>query len=239
MHISPDNVVLLQWGGVAINATIVFTWAIMLLLSLGSWLITRRLSTTEELSRWQNLLEVLVDGMREQIRQVSHQEPGQYLEFIGTLFLFIASANILIIVPGYLPPTGSLSTTTGLAGCVFIAVPLYGIMHQGLSGYLRHYLQPSLFMMPFNIIGEFSRTIALAVRLFGNVMSGHMIVAILVSIVPLVFPLIMQVFGLLTGLIQAYIFAVLAIVYIASSARSLKEKQHADEQNGMEQKHYG
>lgn len=239
MHISPDNVVLLQWGGVAINATIVFTWGIMLLLSLGSRLITRRLSTTEQLSRWQNLLEVLVDGMREQIRQVSHQEPEQYLEFIGTLFLFIASANILTIVPGYLPPTGSLSTTAGLAGCVFVAVPLYGIMHQGLAGYLRHYLQPSLFMMPFNIIGEFSRTIALAVRLFGNVMSGHMIVAILVSIVPLIFPLIMQVFGLLTGLIQAYIFAVLAIVYIASSARSLKEKQHPDEHNDMEQKHYG
>ena len=239
MHISPDNVVLLQWGGVAINATIVFTWAIMLLLSLGSWLITRRLSTSEELSRWQNLLEVLVDGMRKQIRQVSHQEPGQYLEFIGTLFLFIASANILTIVPGYLPPTGSLSTTAGLAACVFIAVPLYGVMHQGLAGYLRHYLQPSLFMMPFNIIGEFSRTVALAVRLFGNVMSGHMIVAILVSLMPLIFPIIMQVFGLLTGLIQAYIFAVLAIVYIASAARSLNEKQRPDEHNDMEQEHYG
>ena len=108
-----------------------------------------------------------------------------------------------------------------------------------LAGYLRHYLQPSLFMMPFNIISEFSRTVALAVRLFGNVMSGHMIVAILVSIVPLIFPIIMQVFGLLTGLIQAYIFAVLAIVYIASSARSLKEKQRPDEHNDMEQEQYG
>ncbi|GAB6191614.1 F0F1 ATP synthase subunit A [Desulfocastanea catecholica] len=239
MHISPDNVVYLQWGGVSINATIVFTWGIMLLLSFGSWLVTRRLSTTEQLSRWQNLLEVLVDGMREQIHQVSHQNPGQYLEFIGTLFLFIASANILTIVPGYLPPTGSLSTTAGLAACVFLAVPLYGVMHQGLIGYLRHYLQPSLFMLPFTIIGEFSRTVALAVRLFGNVMSGHMIVAILVSIVPLIFPIIMQVFGLLTGLIQAYIFAVLAIVYIASSARSLKEKQRPNLHNDMEQEHYG
>ncbi len=239
MPISPDKVVYLQWGGVTINATIVFTWAVVLVLSLGSWLITRRLSTTEDLSRWQNLLEVLVDGMRQQIRQISQQEPDQYLEFIGTLFLFIASANILTIVPGYLPPTGSLSTTAGLAACVFIAVPLYGVMHQGLAGYLRHYLQPSLFMLPFNVIGEFSRTVALAVRLFGNVMSGHMIVAILVSIVPLLFPIIMQVFGLLTGLIQAYIFAVLAIVYIASSARSLKEKQSPDEHNDMEQEHYG
>jgi F-type H+-transporting ATPase subunit a len=239
MPISPDRVVYLQWGGVTINATIVFTWAVVLVLSLGSWLITRRLSATEDLSRWQNLLEVLVDGMRQQIRQISQQEPDQYLEFIGTLFLFIASANILTIVPGYLPPTGSLSTTAGLAACVFIAVPLYGVMHQGLAGYLRHYLQPSLFMLPFNVIGEFSRTVALAVRLFGNVMSGHMIVAILVSIVPLLFPIIMQVFGLLTGLIQAYIFAVLAIVYIASSARSLKEKQSPDEHNDMEQEHYG
>lgn len=155
------------------------------------------------------------------------------------MFVFIAFANLLTIVPGYLPPTGSLSTTAGLAICVFIAVPLFGIIQQGISGYFKHYIKPSVFMLPFNVMGEFSRTIALAVRLFGNVMSGHMIVGILISIVPLIFPIVMQVLGLLTGLIQAYIFAVLAIVYIASSARSLHEKQEQVEQPEKEDAQYG
>jgi F-type H+-transporting ATPase subunit a len=225
MQISPDTIILFQQGFVKVNATMVFTWGIMLLLSVGSWMVTRRLSTSEQLSRWQNLLEVLVDTVRSQIREISRQNPDQYLDFIGSLFVFIAISNLLTIVPGYLPPTGSLSTTAGLAICVFLAVPLFGILHQGMAGYFRHYVKPSVFMLPFNVMGEFSRTIALAVRLFGNVMSGHMIVGILVSIVPLIFPIVMQALGLLTGLIQAYIFAVLAIVYIASSARSLKEKQ--------------
>ncbi|MEE4165132.1 MAG: F0F1 ATP synthase subunit A [Desulfocapsaceae bacterium] len=234
MNISPDSIIYLKWGMFHINATIVFTWGIMIMLTLGSWLVTRSLSSAEKLSRWQNLLEVLVDGMRSQIDEISKQDPDQYLDFVGTLFIFIAVSNLLTIFPGYRPPTGSLSTTAGLAACVFIAVPLYGIVHQGLSGYLHHYIKPSVFMMPFNIMGEFSRTIALAVRLFGNVMSGHMIVAILVSIVPLIFPVVMQALGLLTGLIQAYIFAVLAIVYIASSARSLKEKQRTQKDEDTE-----
>ena len=170
--------------------------------------------------RWQNLLEVLVSGMREQIREVSQHDPGPYLPFVGTLFLFIATSNALAIVPGFTPPTGSLSTTTALALCVLVAVPLYGIAERGLGGYLKSYVRPTVFMLPFNIIGEMSRTVALAVRLYGNVMSGTVIAAILLSIVPFFFPIVMQVLGLLTGLIQAYIFAVLAMVYIASATRT-------------------
>ena len=109
------------------------------------------------------------------------------------------------------------ATTAALATCVFLAVPLYGIATRGLGGYLRLYIQPSPFMLPFNIIGELSRTLALAVRLFGNIMSGEMIIAILLSIVPLFFPVIMQLLGMLVGVIQAYIFAVLATVYIGSA----------------------
>lgn len=217
MRLSPDDIVLWTLGPFAINATIAVTWGIMALLTLGSWLITRRLTSGPELSRWQNLLEVLVTGMRDQIREVSRQEPEPYLPFVGTLFLYIAASNLLVIVPGYVPPTGSLSTTTALALAVFIAVPMYGVVREGLSAYFRHYVRPTIFMLPFNIIGEVSRTVALAVRLYGNIMSGTVIVAILLGLAPFFFPIVMQVLGLITGMIQAYIFAVLATVYIASA----------------------
>ena len=219
MEISPDQIVLLRLGPVSLNATILFTWLVMLLLTVLSWLATRRLDDTETMSRWQNLLEVLVEGMADQIREVSQAEPGRYLPFVGTLFVFIATSNILGIVPGFRPPTGSLSTTTALAICVLVAVPLYAIAENGVGAYLRQYLQPTFFMLPFNIIGELSRTLALAVRLYGNVMSGTIIIAILIGIAPFFFPILMELLGLLTGIIQAYIFAILAMVYIASAAQ--------------------
>jgi len=219
MHITPDETIFWQWGPVALNATIVFTWLVMAVLVLGAKLITMRLSDTERLSRWQNLVEVLVVSMRDQIRDASQQEPRQYLPFIGTLFLLIAASNILAVVPGFRPPTGSLSTTTALAICVLLAVPIYGIANTGVGSYLRKYVQPTVFMLPFNVIGELSRTAALAIRLYGNVMSGTIIAGILIGIVPFFFPVVMQVLGLLTGLIQAYIFSVLAMVYIGSATR--------------------
>lgn len=230
--ISPDSIVLWEWGFFRLNLTIAFTWLVMALLTLASWLVTRRLRTGTELSRWQNLLEVVVTGIRDQIRAVSHQEPGPYLPFVGTLFLFIAVSNLLAIVPGYMAPTGSLSTTTALAICVFVAVPLYGIVRQGPLRYFRHYVQPTLLMLPFNIIGEFSRILALAVRLYGNIMSGTVIVAILLGITPYFFPVVMQLLGLLTGMIQAYIFAILAMVYIASAATAADRHAGETERNG-------
>lgn len=223
MTINPDEIVFFQWGWFTINSTIFFTWLVMLLLTAGSWLVTRKLTSEGELSRWQNLLEVLVKGINGQIREVSRQEPGPYLPFVGTLFIFIAISNILAIVPGYTPPTSSLSTTAALAICVFIAVPIFGVTQQGVLNYLKQYLEPTFFMLPFNIIGELSRTLALAVRLYGNMMSGTIIVAILLTITPLLFPVVMQALGLLTGLIQAYIFAILAMVYIASASQAHQE----------------
>lgn len=229
MRISPDTFVLFRWGPIVLNATIISTWAVMALMVLGSKLVTRGLTTETRFSRWQNLMEVLVTGIREQIREISGQDPGEYLPFVGTLFLFVAVCNLLSIVPGYEAPTGSLSTTAALAACVFVAVPLYGIAHRGLS-YFAQYIKPSVFMLPFNIMGELSRTLALAVRLFGNVMSGTMIVGILLAITPLIFPIVMQALGLLTGLIQAYIFAILAMVYIAAATRVQQREGQTDRQ---------
>jgi F-type H+-transporting ATPase subunit a len=227
MEISPDNLIIREWGFIKLNYTILFTWIIMALMVLFSWLVTRRLTWGLTHSRGQTLLEVVIGALLDQIKEISEQDPRPYLTFVGTLFLFIAVSNLLIIIPGYHPPTGSLSTTTALAICVFIAVPLFGVEKQGIRGYLRQYLKPTPLMLPFNIIGEVSRTLALAVRLFGNVMSGSLLVAILLAIIPLFFPIVMQLLGLLTGLIQAYIFAVLAMVYIASATRAhhgLEEK---------------
>ena len=191
----------------------------MAILVVVSWLVTRRLTTNVEVPRMQNVLEVLVLGMRHQIREVSGQDPGHFTPFVGTLFLFIGVANLLSVVPVYRPPTASLSTTAALATCVFIAVPLYGIAAHGVLGHLKQYVRPTPLMLPFNVIGEVSRTLALAVRLYGNMMSGSVIAAILIGFVPLFVPILMQVLGLLTGIIQAYIFAVLAMVYIASATR--------------------
>ncbi len=225
MQFNPDQIVIWEWslgdrGALRINATILFTWLVMAILVVGSRLVTLRLSSGMSPSRWQNLLEVIVQGMRGQIRDVTQQEPGKYLPFVGTLFLFIAFSNLLMIVPFYRPPTGSLSTTTALAICVLLAVPIYGISERGLTGYLRGYFQPTAFMLPFNVIGEISRTIALAIRLYGNVMSGTVIVAILIGVAPFFFPILVELLGLLTGLVQAYIFAILAMVYIASATRA-------------------
>jgi len=236
MHIkdiSPDQVVFWQWHFVTLNATIVFTWLVMALMVGGAWLITRRLSADTRMSRWQNLLEVIVDGMRGQIREIAQQDSRAHLVFGGTLFLFILTANLLQIVPGYAAPTASLSTTTALAVCVFVSVPLFGILSRGLRGYLKQYVRPSVLMLPFNVLGELSRTLALAVRLFGNIMSGTKVAAILLSLAPLFFPVVMHALGLLTGVIQAYIFAVLAMVYIASAsrARTEMEKKKEDDSN--------
>jgi F-type H+-transporting ATPase subunit a len=225
MEITPDLTNYWEFGWIKINATILYTWIVMAILVIGSILITRRLSPDpHKLSKGQNVLEIIVLGVRDQIHEVSQQKPERYMPFVGTLFLFIALSNLLGVIPGFRPPTGSLSTTAALAICVFFAVPVFGIARIGFLNYLRQYLKPTPIMLPFNVIGEFSRTLALAVRLFGNVMSGTMIVGILLSIIPLFFPVVMQIFGLLTGLIQAYIFAVLAMVYIAS-ATSAQEKK--------------
>ena len=222
MRLSPDQLIFWHHGIIKLNATIVFTWGLMLLLALGSKLLTGSLSTGLERSRWQNLLEIIITAIENQIEDVGLKPPATYIGFLGTLFLFVGSASLCTVIPGYETPTGSLSTTTALALCVFVAVPFFGIAKQGLASYFKSYMQPTFIMLPFNIISEFSRTLALAVRLFGNMMSGAMIVAILVTITPFLFPILMTLLGLLTGMVQAYIFSILAAVYIAAATRARK-----------------
>ncbi len=229
VEISPDEVVFWQWGFVSINETLVFTWAVMALLVFLAWLLTRNLAVDPPIPRAQTLVETVIGYMKSQIKEIAQMNPDQYLPFSGTLFLFISVANLLDIVPGYRTPTSSLSTTAALAICVFFAVPIYGIAKLGVIGYFRHYAEPTVLMLPFNIIGEISRTLALAVRLFGNMMSESMLIAILLSIAPLFLPVLLQLLGLLIGQVQAYIFGVLATVYIASassnSERTVKKSE--------------
>lgn len=230
MHLSPDELIYWRYGFVTLNATLVWTWVLMLVLVVGSKLVTRKLSKNLARSRGQNLLEIVVTGIESQIGEVGLREPRRYLSFLGTLFLFVGSASLCTVIPGFEPPTASLSTTVALALCVFVAVPGFGIADQGVGGYLTSYLEPTPFMLPFNLISEASRTLALAVRLFGNMMSGAMILGILLTITPFVFPIIMTVLGLLTGMVQAYIFSILAAVYIAAATQP-REPEAQDPQS--------
>jgi len=227
VNLTSDQQVYWQHGWMKLNETVVTTWAMMIAMTVGAKLVTRKLATQGAVTRWQASLEIVVTGIETQIREVGLDDPERYLAFLGTLFLFVATASICTILPGYRPPTGSLSTTAALALCVFIAVPMFGIRDQGIGGYLLSYTKPTFIMLPFNIIGEFSRTLALAVRLFGNMMSGVMIIAILLTITPYIFPIAMTALGLLTGMVQAYIFSILAAVYIAAATIARKPKPAA------------
>jgi F-type H+-transporting ATPase subunit a len=217
MTLSPDQIIMFHAWGIPINATLFFTWFVMGILTILSLLMTRNLRPDVPPSRWRTMLEVIVQGIQGQIEEIAQGPSRQLLYFAGTLFLFVALSNLLLVVPGFRPPTSSLSTTTALALSVLIAVPLFGITSRGIGGYLKTYLEPSFIMLPFNIISEFSRGISLAIRLYGNIMSGAVIAAILLTVAPFFFPVVMDVLGLLTGMIQAYIFAILATVYISSA----------------------
>jgi F-type H+-transporting ATPase subunit a len=226
-QISPDQVILLQWGFVHVTATLAYTWLIMGILISLALLVGRKATSDVRISRWQNLLEVVIGGIREQIHEVSQDDPDHYMAFIGTLFLFIGLSNLLLIVPGYVAPTSSLTTTSALAVTVFLAVPIYGISRNRL-GYFKEYFQPTFIFFPFHVMGELTRTLALAIRLFGNIMSHDKVIAILLAVTPLFFPIVMHALGLLIGMVQAYIFSILAMVYIASATQVHEEKATKD-----------
>jgi F-type H+-transporting ATPase subunit a len=224
MRLTPDEIIYWKHGIFKLNGTIVFTWCLMMIMAIGSKLVTRKLSTELARTHWQNFLEIMVTAIEKQIEEVGLTETKKYIGFLGTLFLFVATSSLCTIIPGFEPPTSSLSTTAALALCVFVAVPFFGIAEQGVGSYLKSYMKPTFLMLPFNVISEFSRTLALAVRLFGNMMSGVMIVGILLTITPFFFPIVMMLLGLLTGMVQAYIFSILAAVYIAAATRTQKSK---------------
>lgn len=211
-----DTLIMFNIFEIGINYTIFFTWVVMGVLVLLSWLATRNLKTTLRVSRFQTAMEMVVMTIRNQIKEASNDNPLKYLYIMGTFFLFIAMSNLLTIIPVFRAPTASLSTTAAFAFCVFIAMPIYGIRNAGLKRYLKKYIDPVPFMLPMNILSDFSSTFSLAFRLYGNVLSGAVIGSVMIMLVPFLLPLPMQILGLVTGTIQAYIFALLAIVYVSS-----------------------
>lgn len=232
MEINIDQIIYWEKGFFVLNATILYSWLVLLIIASVSWFVSRDLTEGRGISKKQALMESLVVVIQKQIEETTQENTDRYFPFIGTLFLYILCSNLLSIIPGVYPPTASLSTTAALAISVFIAVPIFGITSKGVRKYFEYYIQPTPLMLPFNVIGELSRTLALAIRLFGNIMSGSLIVAILLSLSPLFFPVIMQAFGLLIGVIQAYVFAILALVYIASGSKVHDENQ-ADKNKRM------
>lgn len=204
---------LFHLGFVPITASVVGTWAIMALLTGGAMLLTRRLSL--QASATQAAVELVVETVDSQIRDTMDTEPGPYRAFVGTLFAFIFVANWTTLVPGVEPPTAHLETDAALALLVFVAVIGFGIRAGGLRGWLGTFATPSLFMVPLNLIESVTRTFSLLVRLFGNVMSGVFVVGIVVSLAGLLVPIPLMALDLLTGAVQAYIFAILAMVFIA------------------------
>lgn len=210
-----SSVALFHLGPVPVSEAVVATWAIMAVLVIGAMVVRRRLSLVP--SSTQAGFELLVEAVDSQIRDTMRVEPGPYRAFIGTLFVFILVANWISLVPGADPPTANLETDAALALLVFLAVIRFGIRAGGVRGYLSTFASPNLFMIPLNIVESLTRTFSMLVRLFGNVMSGVFVIGIVLSLAGLLVPIPLMALDLLTGAVQAYIFAVLAMVFIAGA----------------------
>lgn len=214
--------VVFRLGPVEVTSTMLYSLVVSaILIGLAAAV---RILLSRGLSGWQVAAEYLMDHLESIMREMSGLDPRPYTPLVVTLALFITVANLLGLLPGLRAPTGDLSTTAALAAVVFFAVPCYGIRARGLRGYLRHYLDPSPLLLPVEIITEFSRTLALAVRLFGNVMSEELVIAVLLSLAGLLAPTPMMMLAVLTGIVQAYIFTVLTMVYLSAAVRA--EKTH-------------
>jgi len=219
MHASPlASAILFHLGPVAISRPVITTWAIMLVLAAVSWLVTRRLQLRP--GRGQAVLELAVTGISGQIEEVIRQDPRPLLPLLGTLFIFLATTNLSGLLPGVEAPTGRLETPAALAVVVFCSVHYYGIRAHGLFGYLAGFAEPKVIMLPLNILSEVTRTFSLMVRLFGNVMSGEFVIALVVSLAGLFVPIPLMALEILLGLVQAYIFTILATVFIGAAAGS-------------------
>ncbi|HMW63736.1 MAG TPA: F0F1 ATP synthase subunit A [Accumulibacter sp.] len=210
-------------GPFAITRTVVTTWGILLVLGFGCWLATRRLSV-EQPGMMQSALEGVVQAIDSAIATVLAERSTLLLPFVGTLWIFVAVANLIGLIPGLHAPTGDLSTTMALAVLVFLSVHWYGIRSAGPRAYLRHYLSPSPVLLPFHILGEFSRTLALAVRLFGNIMSLEMAALLVLLVAGLLVPVPVLMLHVIEALVQAYIFGMLVLIYIAGGMQSQAEQ---------------
>jgi len=202
-------------AGVAVAVPVVVTWGIILFLGAGSALATRRLSLVP--GRFQTALELLVTGIEDQVREITRLDARRYVPLLGTLFVFVLVANLSSLLPGVHAPTATLETAAALAAVVFVSVHVFGIVGRGLAGYFGHFLRPKAFFLPLNVVSELTRTFSLMVRLFGNMLSGQFIVGIVLALAGLFVPLPLMALELLTGIVQAYIFAVLAAVFIGAA----------------------
>ena len=214
------RVVIFHIGAMPVTQPVVTSWAIMAILTAGSILLTRRLSILP--SRTQTMVELIVDTVDGQIRDTMQADPAPYRGFVGTLFMFIFVSNWSSLVPGVQPPTAHVETDAALALLVFLAVVLFGVRAGGIVGYLKTFATPSVFMVPLNFVESITRTFSLLVRLFGNVMSGVFVVGIVLSLAGLLVPIPLMALDLLTGAVQAYIFAILAMVFIAGALGEAK-----------------
>jgi F-type H+-transporting ATPase subunit a len=209
------SAVLFRLGPLAISRPVATTWAIMAVLTLVSWLVTRRLKLHPD--RRQTVLELMVTGIMTQIDQVIRKNPRPFLPLLGTLFIFLVAANLSGILPGIEAPSGKLETPAALALIVFVAVHYFGVRARGPLGYLASFAKPKLIMLPLNIVSEVTRTLSLMVRLFGNVMSGEFVIALVLALAGLFVPIPLMALEILVGLVQAYIFTVLATVFIGAA----------------------
>jgi F-type H+-transporting ATPase subunit a len=216
MQPSPlESVTLFDLGPVPVTRPVVTTWAIMILLTASSWLVTRGLKPRPD--RRQAVLEILVAGIADQIKEVIGTDARPFLPVLGTLFIFLVSANLSGVLPGVEAPTSKLETPAALALIVFFSVHYFGVRARGVTGYLAGFAKPKLVMLPLNIVSEVTRTFSLMVRLFGNVMSGEFVIALVVALAGLFVPIPLMVLEILVGLVQAYIFTVLATVFIGAA----------------------
>lgn len=216
MESSPlASTILFHLGPVAITRPVVTTWAIMLVLTVISWLVTRRLNGRPD--RRQAVLEIVVTGILGQIEDIVRKDARPQLPLLGTLFIFLVAANLAGILPGTEAPTARIETPAALALIVFFSVHYFGVRAQGLPDYLASFAKPKLVMLPLNLLSEVTRTFSLMVRLFGNVMSGEFVIALVVALAGLFVPIPLMALAILLGLVQAYIFTVLATVFIGAA----------------------
>jgi F-type H+-transporting ATPase subunit a len=212
------SAVLFTIGPIGVSAAVVTTWGIMLVLALFSLLATRGLS--EQPGTVQTVLEGTVLAIEGAIAEVYPQRPRMLLPFVGTLWVFLVVANLVGIVPGLHSPTGDLSLTAALAILVFLSVHWYGVRAEGWRNYLRHYFSPNPLLFPFHVMSELSRTVALAVRLFGNMASLEMAGLLVLLVAGFLVPVPILLLHVVEALVQAYIFGMLALVYIAGGIQS-------------------
>jgi len=217
MEINTDNIIIYRFGFIKLNATLLSTWFMMAVVILCAYFAGKNIKYSGKPGKFQGFLESAYIFARGQVNDIIKKDSTQFMTFLVSLFVFISASAFLNTVPLYHPPTASLSTTSALAICVFFAVPAYGIRNLGVGPYFLRYFSPNIIMAPFHLISEITRTLALALRLFGNTMSGTLVVSVLFMLVPLFVPLFMQMFEILIGTVQAYIFFILSAVFIGAA----------------------